>query len=57
MSVALALAWGDKRLLLGEGAPKALEADFRSMCGTTPSHVDRVRTMFVGPKASSSPPT
>ncbi len=35
-----------------------LDADFRSIVRDHPgvSHVDRIRTMFVGPKASSSPP-
>jgi len=52
MSFALALAWENKRLLLGESAPKALEADFQSIMRDHPgvTHVDRFRTMFVGPK-------
>ena len=53
MGFALALAWENKRLLLGESAPKGLEADFQSIMrdhqGVT--HVDRFRTMFVGPSA------
>jgi cation diffusion facilitator family transporter len=52
MGFALALAWENKRLLLGESAPKALEADFESIMRDHPgvTHVDRFRTMFVGPK-------
>jgi len=52
MGFALALAWENKRLLLGESAPKQLEADFQSIMRDHPgvTHVDRFRTMFVGPK-------
>jgi cation diffusion facilitator family transporter len=52
MGFALALAWENKRLLLGESAPKELEADFQSIMRDHPgvTHVDRFRTMFVGPK-------
>ena len=52
MGFALALAWENKRLLLGESAPKSLEADLQSIIRDHPgvTHVDRFRTMFVGPK-------
>jgi len=52
MGFALALAWENKRLLLGESAPKNLEADLQSIIRDHPgvTHVDRFRTMFVGPK-------
>jgi len=52
MGFALALAWENKRLLLGESAPKNLEADLESIIRDHPgvTHVDRFRTMFVGPK-------
>jgi len=51
MGFALALAWENKRLLLGESAPKELEAEFESIVREHPgvTHVDRFRTMFVGP--------
>ncbi|AZH27081.1 cation diffusion facilitator family transporter [Haloplanus aerogenes] len=53
MGFALALAWENKRLLLGESAPKGLESDFESIIRDHPgvTHVDRFRTMFVGPSA------
>jgi cation diffusion facilitator family transporter len=51
MGFALALAWENKRLLLGESAPSGLEAAFRSIIRDHPgvAHVDNFRTMFVGP--------
>ncbi|MFB6103179.1 MAG: cation diffusion facilitator family transporter [Haloplanus sp.] len=51
MGFALALAWENKRLLLGESAPSPLEADFRGIIRDHPgvTHVDNFRTMFVGP--------
>jgi divalent metal cation (Fe/Co/Zn/Cd) transporter len=51
MGFALALAWENKRLLLGESVPAGLEADFKSVIRDRPgvTHVDRFRTMFVGP--------
>ena len=51
MCFALALAWENKRLLLGESVPKGLETDFESIIRDHPgvTHVDRFRTMFVGP--------
>ncbi|WP_251342218.1 cation diffusion facilitator family transporter [Haloplanus halophilus] len=53
MGFALALAWENKRLLLGESAPKGLEDDFQSIIADHPgvTHVDRFRTMFVGASA------
>jgi divalent metal cation (Fe/Co/Zn/Cd) transporter len=53
MGFALALAWENKRLLLGESAPAELESAFRSIVREQPgvTHVDRFRTMFVGPAA------
>jgi len=53
MGFALALAWENKRLLLGESAPKDLEADFRSIIRDQSGvvHIDRFRTMFVGSDA------
>jgi cation diffusion facilitator family transporter len=53
MGFALALAWENKRLLLGESAPSGLEADFRALIRDHPGvdHVDNFRTMFVGPAA------
>ena len=53
MGFALALAWENKRLLLGESAPTSLEADFRALIREHPGvdHVDNFRTMFVGPSA------
>jgi cation diffusion facilitator family transporter len=50
MGFALALAWENKRLLLGESLPKSAEEDLlaavRSHEGV--AHVDRFRTMFIG---------
>ncbi|WP_299335315.1 cation diffusion facilitator family transporter [Haloplanus sp.] len=51
MGFALALAWENKRLLLGESVPSELELAFRSIITEHPgvAHVDGFRTMFVGP--------
>ncbi|WP_248895671.1 cation diffusion facilitator family transporter [Haloplanus halobius] len=51
MGFALALAWENKRLLLGESAPNGLESDFESIIREHPgvAGVDQFRTMFVGP--------
>ena len=51
MGFALALAWENKRLLLGESVPADLGDDFESLIREHPgvTHVDRFRTMFVGP--------
>ncbi|MFB6302400.1 MAG: cation diffusion facilitator family transporter [Haloferacaceae archaeon] len=52
MGFALALAWENKRLLLGESAPPAEEASLRAVIADRPGviHVDRLRTMYVGPE-------
>ena len=51
MGFALALAWENKRLLIGESLPKEVEErlreTIRSHAGVT--HVDRFRTVFFGP--------
>ncbi|MFB6108058.1 MAG: cation diffusion facilitator family transporter [Haloplanus sp.] len=51
MTFAVALAWENKRLLLGESVPRRLESDFETIIRSHPGivHVDRFRTMFVGP--------
>jgi cation diffusion facilitator family transporter len=50
MGFALALAWENKRLLLGESASNDLETAFESRIRERRNvrHVDRFRTMFVG---------
>jgi cation diffusion facilitator family transporter len=52
MGFALALAWENKRLLLGESLTETEETALREVVaghdGVT--HVDRLRTMFVGPQ-------
>ncbi|MFB6304490.1 MAG: cation diffusion facilitator family transporter [Haloferacaceae archaeon] len=52
MGFALALAWENKRLLLGESAPRAVEEEFREVIVDRPGvrHVDALRTMYVGPQ-------
>jgi cation diffusion facilitator family transporter len=51
MGFALALAWQNKRLILGESAPKDVESELQAAVeeheGVT--HVDAFRTVFVGP--------
>ncbi|WP_435094334.1 cation diffusion facilitator family transporter [Halorubrum sp. N11] len=51
MGFALALAWQNKRLLLGESLPKEVEDEFRTAINenTGVRHVDGLRSMFVGP--------
>ncbi|MFD1633489.1 cation diffusion facilitator family transporter [Haloplanus ruber] len=51
MGFALALAWENKRLLLGESVPANLDEDLQSLIRDHPgvTHVDQFRTMFVGP--------
>jgi cation diffusion facilitator family transporter len=51
MGFALALAWENKRLLIGEGVPSGLADDLRTIITDHEgiSHVDRFRTMYVGP--------
>jgi cation diffusion facilitator family transporter len=52
MGFALALAWENKRLILGESLPAAVEEELRGLVtgheGVT--HVDAFRTVFVGPE-------
>jgi cation diffusion facilitator family transporter len=52
MGFALALAWENKRLILGESLPSGVESDLRSIVTGHPSvaHVDKFRTVFVGPQ-------
>ncbi|MFB6156622.1 MAG: cation diffusion facilitator family transporter [Haloferacaceae archaeon] len=52
MGFALALAWENKRLLLGESAPAAVETRLRQAVLDHPDvrHVDAFRTMYVGPQ-------
>jgi divalent metal cation (Fe/Co/Zn/Cd) transporter len=52
MGFALALAWQNKRLLLGESAPKSVEDRLRTAALDRPEvrHVDALRTMYVGPE-------
>lgn len=52
MGFALALAWENKRLLLGESLPKDVEADLRAILQESSGvvHVDAFRTVFVGPQ-------
>ncbi|MBB6644754.1 cation diffusion facilitator family transporter [Halobellus ruber] len=52
MGFALALAWENKRLLLGESLPKDVEADLRDVIRASSGvvHVDTFRTVFVGPQ-------
>ncbi|MFB6242885.1 MAG: cation diffusion facilitator family transporter [Halobaculum sp.] len=51
MGFALALAWENKRLLLGESMRESRESRFRELVGEQEgvAHVDALRTMFVGP--------
>jgi cation diffusion facilitator family transporter len=53
MGFALALAWENKRLLLGESVPPGLNDDLRSIVRTHQGvvHVDHFRTMYVGPES------
>ncbi|MFC5366852.1 cation diffusion facilitator family transporter [Salinirubrum litoreum] len=52
MGFALALAWENKRLILGESLPSAVEAELRELLGQHEgvTHVDTFRTVFVGPE-------
>jgi cation diffusion facilitator family transporter len=51
MGFALALAWENKRLILGESVPAEVEERLRTVLGERDGvvHVDGFRTMFVGP--------
>ena len=50
MGFALALAWENKRLLIGEGVPADVEAELREVIATHEGvrHVDELRTVFFG---------
>jgi cation diffusion facilitator family transporter len=52
MVFALALAWENKRLLLGESLPQDLEKSIRTTIRDHPgvSHVDHIRTVYFGPE-------
>jgi cation diffusion facilitator family transporter len=52
MSFALALAWENKRLILGESLPADVEADLRDVVRESPRvvHIDTFRTVYVGPQ-------
>ena len=51
MGFAVALAWENKRLLLGESLPQPVENDLQTAVRNRDGvhHVDRLRSMFVGP--------
>ena len=51
MGFAVALAWENKRLLIGESLHSEVESDLRRTIADHPgvTHVDEFRTMFVGP--------
>ncbi len=51
MGFALALAWENKRLLLGESLPKSEEEDLRVIVREAPNvdHVEDFRTVYFGP--------
>jgi cation diffusion facilitator family transporter len=52
MGFALALAWENKRLLLGESLPTEDEAPLRELIRNTPgvAHIDDLRTVYFGPE-------
>ncbi|PSQ10455.1 cation transporter [Halobacteriales archaeon QS_5_70_15] len=52
MGFALALAWENKRLLLGESLPTEDEKPLRELIRNTPgvAHVDDLRTVYFGPE-------
>ncbi|MGQ4556327.1 cation diffusion facilitator family transporter [Halobellus sp. GM3] len=52
MGFALALAWENKRLILGESLSADVEADLRDVVRESPRvvHIDTFRTVFVGPQ-------
>ena len=54
MGFALALAWENKRLILGESLSADVEADLRAIIEDSPhvTHVDTFRTVFVGPQSA-----
>ena len=52
MGFALALAWENKRLILGESLPKEDEGPLRELIRNTPgvAHVDALQTVYFGPE-------
>ncbi|GAB7094622.1 cation diffusion facilitator family transporter [Halolamina litorea] len=52
MGFALALAWENKRLLLGESLPEDVERELQNIVTSHPSvvHADQFRTVFFGPQ-------
>jgi len=52
MGFAVALAWENKRLLLGESLPRDVERDLQTIIESHPgvTHVDTFRTVFFGPQ-------
>ena len=52
MSFAVALAWENKRLLLGESLPKEAERGLQNIISSHPgvTHVDTFRSVFFGPQ-------
>jgi len=54
MVFALALAWENKRLLLGESLPRDVERDLQGIVSSHPSvtHADSFRTVFFGPQTA-----
>ncbi|MFB6089959.1 MAG: cation diffusion facilitator family transporter [Halobellus sp.] len=53
MGFAVALAWENKRLLLGESLPAEVEADLKRAIEDAPQivHVDSFRTVYIGPQS------
>ena len=53
MGFALALAWENKRLIMGESLPEQFEDRLREVIRTHDGvvHIDGIRTMFVGPQS------
>jgi len=54
MGFALALAWENKRLILGESLSADVETDLRAVIENSPhvTHIDAFRTVFVGPQSA-----
>ncbi|WP_256288891.1 cation diffusion facilitator family transporter [Halobellus inordinatus] len=54
MGFALALAWENKRLILGESLSADVETDLRAVIENAPhvTHIDAFRTVFVGPQSA-----
>ncbi|WP_435184799.1 cation diffusion facilitator family transporter [Halobellus sp. EA9] len=53
MGFAVALAWENKRLLLGESLPAEVEAELRAAIENAPEvvHIDTFRTVYIGPQS------